>query len=160
MLFYSKNVKFFILFFHWNAKKTMLQIDPSIIAIILIVWILVVVLTKTVFNPVRKKMHERENGIASDREAGENADLHHDENLRKIEADIKKTRASAFAMRDSLEKQAQLEKEKLLTEVAQECRIQVNEARQELQKQVQDLKTALKKESDRLAENIEERLLK
>lgn len=137
----------------------MLQIDPSIIAVILIVWILVVVLTKTVFNPVRKTMHERENGIASDREAGEKADLHYDENLRKIEDDIKKARASAFAVRDSLERQAQQEKEKLLTEVSQECRIQVNEARQELQKQVQELKTDLKKESDRLAESIEERLL-
>ncbi len=138
----------------------MLQIEPGIIAVILIVWVLVMVLTKTVFNPVRKTMQERESGIAADREAGEKADLKHGENLRKVEDDIKKARASAFAIRDSLERQAQQEKEKLLTEVSQECRIQVNEARQELQKQVQELKTDLRKESDRLAENIEERLLK
>ena len=137
----------------------MLQIDPSIIIVFVIVWILVVVLTKTVFNPIRNNMRERDSGIQADREAGEKAEQDHDANLRKIDEDIKKARASAYAIRDKLEKEAEQEKERLLAEVARECRVQVDEARQSLQKQVQDLKSDLKKESERLAEKIEERLL-
>lgn len=137
----------------------MLQIDPSIILVIVIVWILVVVLTRTVFNPIRNTMRERDTGIAADREAGEKAEQDHEANLRKIDEDIKKARASAYAIRDKLEKEAEREKERLLSEVAHECRVQVDEARQTLQKQVEDLKSDLKKESERLAEKIEERLL-
>lgn len=137
----------------------MLQIDPSIIFVIAIVWILVIVLTKTVFNPIRHNMRERDSGIKSDRDAGEKAEQDHADNLRKIDEDIKKARASAYAIRDRLEKEAQQEKERLLAEVAHECRAQVDEARQSLQQQVQDLKSDLKKESERLAEKIEEKLL-
>ncbi|MFA9453036.1 MAG: hypothetical protein ACERK6_03900 [Candidatus Aminicenantaceae bacterium] len=137
----------------------MLQIDPSIILVIAIVWILVVVLTKTVFNPIRRVMRDRDEDIATDREAGNQAELEYESSLRKIEEDIKKARAAAYSIQDLLEKEALKEKEKLLAEVSRECRAQVNEAQQELQKQVQGLKFDLKQESARLAETIEEKLL-
>jgi F-type H+-transporting ATPase subunit b len=137
----------------------MLQIDPSIILVIAIVWVLVLVLTKTVFNPIRRVMRDRDEGIATDRDAGERAEQGYTGSLQQIEEDVKKARAAAYAIRDSLEKEALKEKEKMLAEVAQECRAQVDEARQELQKQVLDLKSDLKQESARLAEKIEEKLL-
>jgi F-type H+-transporting ATPase subunit b len=137
----------------------MLQIDPSIILVFAIVWVLVLVLTKTVFNPIRRVMRDRDEGIKTDREAGERAEQEYTDSLQRIEDDIKKARAAAYAIQDSLEKEALKEKEKLLTEVSQECRTQVDEARQELQKQVKDLKSDLEKESARLAEKIEEKLL-
>lgn len=137
----------------------MLQIDPSIILVIAIVWVLVVVLTKTVFNPIRRVMRDRNEGIATDREAGNQAELKYESSLRRIEEDIKKARAAAYSIQDSLEKEALKEKEKLLAEVSRACRAQVDEAQQELQKQVQDLKSGLKQESARLAEKIEEKLL-
>lgn len=137
----------------------MLQIDPSIILVIAIVWILVVVLTKTVFNPIRRVMRDRDEGIATDREAGNQAEQEYASSLRKIEEDIKKARTAAYSIQDSLEKEALKEKEKLIAEVSRECRAQVDEAQQELQKQVQDLKFDLRQESARLAEKIEENLL-
>lgn len=137
----------------------MLQIDPSIILVFAIVWILVLVLTKTVFNPIRRVMRDRDEGIRTDREAGEQAEREYTDGLQKIEDDVKKARAAAYAIQDSLEKAALKEKEALLAEVSKECRVQVGEARKELQKQVQDLKSDLEKESGRLAEKIEEKLL-
>ena len=137
----------------------MLQIDPSIILVFAIVWILVLVLTKTVFNPIRRVMRDRDEGIRADREAGEQAEREYTDGLQKIEDDVKKARAAAYTIQDSLEKAALKEKEALLAEVSQECRVQVGEARKELQKQVQDLKSDLEKESGRLAEKIEEKLL-
>lgn len=137
----------------------MLQIDSSIILVFAIIWILVLVLTKTVFNPIRRIMRDREDGIASDREAGVQAELAYQDSLRKFEDEIKQARAAAYAIQDSLEKEALKEKERMFSEVSQECRAQVDEARQELQKQVRDLKSDLKKESDWMAEKIEEKLL-
>ena len=137
----------------------MLQIDPSIILVIAIVWVLVLVLTKTVFNPIRRVMRDRDEGLATDREAGERAEQEYTSSLQQIEEDVKKARAAAYAIQDSLEKEALIEKEKMLAEVSKECRTQVDEARQELQKQVKDLKSDLKQESARMAEKIEEKLL-
>ncbi len=137
----------------------MLQIDPSIILVIAIVWVLVLVLTKTVFNPIRRVMRDRDEGLATDREAGERAEQEYTSSLQQIEEDVKKARAAAYAIQDSLEKEALIEKEKMLAEVSKECRAQVDEARHELQKQVKDLKSDLKQESARMAEKIEEKLL-
>jgi len=137
----------------------MLQIDPSIILVIAIVWVLVLVLTKTVFNPIRRVMRDRDEGLATDREAGERAEQEYTSSLQQIEEDVKKARAAAYAIQDSLEKEALIEKEKMLAEVSKECRAQVDEARHELQKQVKHLKSDLKQESARLAGKIEEKLL-
>ncbi len=82
----------------------MLQIDPSIILVFAIIWILVLVLTKTVFNPIRRIMHDREDGIASDREAGVQAERAYEDSLRKVEDEIKQARAAAYAIQDALEK--------------------------------------------------------
>jgi F0F1-type ATP synthase membrane subunit b/b' len=137
----------------------MLQIDSSIILVFAIIWILVFVLTKTVFNPIRRIMRDREDGIASDREAGVQAERAYEDSLRKVEDEIRQARAAAYAIQDTLEKEALKEKERMFSAVSKECRAQVDEARQELQKQVRDLKSDLKKESDRMAEKIEEKLL-
>jgi F-type H+-transporting ATPase subunit b len=137
----------------------MLKIDPSIIIVIIIVWILVAVLTKTVFNPIRRVVNDRNRRIQTDREAGEEAAEAYQNNLQKIEEDIKRAKASAFSIRDRLEKEAAKDRERMLSEVSQACRERVDQARQELKQQVQDLKSELKRESEQLAEKIEERLL-
>ncbi len=137
----------------------MLQIDPSIIVIFLIVWVLVAVLTKTVFKPVRRVVDDRDRRIRSDQEAGEEAVQEYQSHLQKIEEDIKHAKASAFSIRDSLEREAARERERMLAEVSRECRARVDRARLQLEQQVEDLKSELNKESERLAEKIEERLL-
>jgi F-type H+-transporting ATPase subunit b len=137
----------------------MLQIEPSVVVVFIIVWILVVVLTKMVFGPVRRVMRNREEGISSDREAAEQAAQVHEHSLIKIEEDLKQARASAYAVRASLEKDALKEKEKMLAEVSKACREQVESARKDLEEQVERLKAELVQESERLAGEIEERLL-
>lgn len=137
----------------------MLQVDSSLIVVFVIVWILVVVLTRVFFNPIRKVMRDRQEGIDQDRLADEAACSEIVLNLQKIEEDIKEARTSAGAIRESFEKKALKEKERLISEVSQECRAQVNEARKELKEQTENLKAEIKAESDDLAESIEKRLL-
>ena len=51
------------------------------------------------------------------------------------------------------------EKDRMLSEIAQECRAKVNEVKEQLEKKVEDLKKDLASESKILSEKIEQRLL-
>ena len=73
--------------------------------------------------------------------------------------EIKKTRASAFAIREKYKQEALKEKEQMLISVSQECRAQVNQAKKEMDEQLENLKADLQAESDILAETIKQRLL-
>ena len=137
----------------------MLSADIGLVVILIIVWILVVVLTKVYFNPVRKVMQKRERGINKDREAGEKAVREYAQTVQRIDEEIKKTKASTFAIREKYKQEALKEKEQMLRSVSQECRTQVNQAKKELDEQLKKLKTDLQAESDLLAEKIKQRLL-
>lgn len=137
----------------------MLSADIGLFVILIIVWVLVIVLTKVFFNPVRRVMQNRDQGIHSDREAGEKAVAEYEHTIQKIDEEIKKTRASAFAIREKYKQEALKEKEQMLKSVYQECRDQVKQASKELEEQLQHLKADLQAESDHLAEKIKQRLM-
>jgi F-type H+-transporting ATPase subunit b len=137
----------------------MLSVDISLVVVFLMVWILVVVLTRLFFKPLRKVMENRDRTIDEDRAAGESASSEQETLLRKIEDDIKQTRTAALAARQTLERRAAEQKERLLGEVSRECREEVSRARAQLEKQVETLKTELESESERMAERIENKLL-
>lgn len=137
----------------------MLSVDISLVVVFLMVWILVVVLTRLFFKPLRKVMETRDRTIEEDRAAGESASVEQETLLRKIEDDIKQTRTAALAARQSLERQAAEQKERLLSDVSRECREEVSRARAQLEKQVESLKAELETESERMAERIENKLL-
>lgn len=137
----------------------MLSVDISMIVVFVIAWILVIVLTRLFFKPLKKVMIEREQGIENDLQAGKSAAGEHEEIIRKIEEDVKQTRLTAQSTRQNLEKQAQEQRDRLLSEVSRECRDQMSRARKELDQQIVDLKNDLEAESERMAELIEKKLL-
>ena len=137
----------------------MLSVDASLFVIFLIVWILVVILTKTFFNPIRKVMQDRDKGLDQYRQITEKAAEEYELTILKIEKDIKEAKAEAYAIRDEFEKAAAQEKARMLGEVSQECRIKINEAQKKLKTQAENLKKELETESEMLAEKIEQRLL-
>ena len=137
----------------------MLSVDISSLVVFIIVWVLVVVLTRIFFKPLTRVISERERRIEQDRQAGETASREHEKLIRKIEDDVKQTRSAALATRQSLEKEAREKKDRLLEEVSRECRDKVNRARTELSDQVEALKAELEADSERLAGKIEKKLL-
>ncbi len=138
----------------------MLSVDGNLIVVFILIWVLLIILTKIFFNPVRKVMGKREKGIEKDRKAGKEAGEKYEEIIRKIEENIKSARASAYKARDKYEKEAGEEKERMLAEVSGECRTQIEQARKELNEQLDSLKAEIRSESRLLAEKIEQRLLK
>ncbi len=137
----------------------MLSIDASLIVIFVIIWILLGVLSKVYYNPVRKIMRKRDTEIEQNKKATQEALDKTEIALQKIEEDMKSAKAAARSIRERLEKDALKEKERLLQEIGQECRSQVEKAKKELQEKTESLKKELKPQSVQLAERIEKKIL-
>lgn len=137
----------------------MLSIDVSFLVVFFIIWILLAVLTKIFFNPLRKVMNKREENISGDERACEQAKQEYTQILDNIESEIKNARSSSRKTRDSLSRNALKEKERMLEEISEECRSQVSQAKKEMEKKLSELKKELEKKSKDLSKEIEKRLL-
>ena len=137
----------------------MLSIDASVIVIFVIVWILVLVLSRVYFKPLRRVMRQRDGQIRQDREAAQEAMDKHAKTFERIEGDIDAAKISARETREEWAREAQREKESMIEEVSQECRKQVQKAHRELEEKVEHLKKELEPRSQDLAEKIAKKLL-
>jgi F0F1-type ATP synthase membrane subunit b/b' len=137
----------------------MLSIDASLIVIFILVWILVLVLSRVFFKPVAKVMRERETRLAKDKDETRRALEAYAEDLKRIENELREARLEAAHMRESAAEGSNREKARLLQEVNAERRAQVEKARAELQAEVERLKKELEAGTDDLAGEVERRLL-
>jgi len=140
-------------------NSLMLSIDASLIVVFVLVWILVLVLSRVFFKPVIRVMRERETRIAKDKDETRQALEAYAEDLRRIEEGLKEARLEAARIRESAAEGSQREKARLLQEVNAERRAQVDKARAELQAEVERLKKELEARTDDLAGEVERRLL-
>ena len=137
----------------------MLSIDASVIVIFFLVWILLYVLTKIFFNPLRKVMHERDKKILDNRQSAEKAFEKYEQSIREIEEKLKNARIASYATRDQFENDAAKEKERMISEVTNEVRSQVDGAKAEMDERIAKLKKDLDKISQTLAKDIEKKIL-
>ncbi len=137
----------------------MLSLDANFVVVFIIIWILVFVLSKLFFNPVRRVRDRRELGIAADRQARQQAIESYERSLADIEAGIKEAKTEAESARSRLEQEALAEKNKLLAEVSAECRRQVEQARADLERTTRELQNGLAQDASSLAERIEKKFL-
>ncbi|MBN2206333.1 MAG: ATP synthase F0 subunit B [Candidatus Aminicenantes bacterium] len=137
----------------------MLSIDASFIAVFLIVWILVLFLSKVLFKPLTKLMSERDARIKSDIEGARNALAAAEQDLQEVENRIRAARTEAVALQEAAETDALQDKSRMLAELGEACRAQGLAARQELDKDAARIKEELRSQTELLAEKIEERLL-
>jgi len=137
----------------------MISVDISLVVVFILIWILLAILTKIYFNPVRNVMKKRHSKISDDTIVGKNAEEKYEKIIEKIEEDLKAAKNSSFEIKDDFEMQALKEKEKMLSDISSECRAQVKEAQKALDDQVSELKKKIHKESGDLAKKIEEKIL-
>ena len=136
----------------------MLSIDISAIVIFAIVWILLALLNKVFFKPLRKVMGEREAQITGDRNVGQKALEEYDAALLEIEEKINNAHKDAQSKRDKYLLEAMKEKEKMLAEITHEGRNQVEKEKEKLEGELKRLKRELEAKSDLLAKKIEQRI--
>ena len=137
----------------------MLSIDGTFLIVFAIVWVLVFLLTRIFYNPIRRVMNERRTKLEGDRSAADRAVAQYDEKVREIEDSIKSARSAANATRDDFEKEALKKKDEMLKEISAQCRSQVDEAKAQLEKEVEKIKKELERESEDIAAKIEKKLL-
>ena len=94
----------------------MLSIDASLIVIFILVWILVLVLSRVFFKPVAKVMRERETRLAKDKDETRRALEAYAEDLKRIENELREARLEAARMRESAAEGSNREKARLLQE--------------------------------------------
>jgi F-type H+-transporting ATPase subunit b len=137
----------------------MLSINATAIVVFLVVWILVLVLTRVFFKPILRVLDERSGRIARDKAAADEALEATNRDLRRVEEGLKEARAAADAIRNSAETEALNEKSRLVREVQAEGRAEVEKAKEELLREMETLKKELEARAAEIAETIEKRIL-
>lgn len=137
----------------------MIDIDASFIAIFIIVWIMVFVLSRLFFNPLRKIMEEREAKVKGRQEAFQESTEVYEKTVCEIEERLKSARILSEQTKDNLKHEALKKRELMLEEISTEYRSQVEKAQEKLEKQTTSLRRELGAEAKLLAERIEQKLL-
>ena len=137
----------------------MLQIDTSLIVVFLVVWILIAVLSKVFFKPLRIVREERESKMEENQKAVDSALEAFDRESLRIEEQLRGAKVMAESTRTDLENEGLKERVRILEEANRECRNLISEAKQELNRQLGALKKELDARSQHLAERVERRLL-
>jgi len=137
----------------------MLTIDTNLIIVFFIIWVLVAVLSKFFFKPLRKTMEKRKTTLEENRKGTESSLAGYEQTSLQIEEKLRAARAEAQDMRDKFEQEGLRKKELTLEETHEECREQVEEAKKKLNRRLEGLKKELEPRSKQLAQRIEQRLL-
>ncbi len=137
----------------------MIDIDASFIAIFIIVWIMVFVLSRLFFNPLRKIIEEREAKVKGRQKAFQKSTEVYEKTVCEIEERLKSARILSEQTKDNLKHEALKERERMLEEISTEYRSQVEKAQEKLEKQTTSLRRELGAEAILLAERIEQKLL-
>jgi F-type H+-transporting ATPase subunit b len=137
----------------------MISIDASLIVIFIIVWVLVFVLSRLFFNPLRKIMEEREAKVSRSREASQRSAEAYEKTIYEIDERLKSARTLSEKEMESIKHLALKERERLLEKISAEYRSQVAEAQEQLEKQATGLRSELSTEAGLLAARIEQKIL-
>jgi F-type H+-transporting ATPase subunit b len=137
----------------------MLKIDATALVVFVVVWVLVLILTRIFFKPILRVLDERAERIARDKAAADEARKASEADLKRIEDGLKEARAAADAIRNAAEAEALKDKSRLVREVQAEGRAEVEKAKAELLREMERLKKDLDKHTDEIAETIEKRIL-
>jgi len=137
----------------------MLSIDLTFAVIFLLVWVLVLILSRVFFKPVGRMMEERGSRSRENKEAARKALDAYAQGLRKIEEDLKEAKAASDKIQEALETEALRERLRLLSDLNTESRKQVEKAREEINGEIDRLKSELAGEVERLAGEVERKVL-
>jgi len=137
----------------------MLSIDATILVTFALVWILVIVLSRVFFKPVGRVLGERAARLEKAKAETEKALAATEQDIKRIEDSLKEARSAAAGVREKAELEALKEKARIVQEIQQACRVQVDQAKGELDERVAKLKQELDAATAGLSEEIERRIL-
>jgi F-type H+-transporting ATPase subunit b len=137
----------------------MLSVNATVLITFVLVWVLVLILSRVFFKPVGRILAERQARLDKAKAETDAALAAAQEDLRRIEERLKEARAASDAIWDRAESESLKEKGRIVQELQAETRAQVEKARQDLEREVERLKKELDAQTERLAGDIERRIL-
>jgi F-type H+-transporting ATPase subunit b len=137
----------------------MLDFDITIFVVFVIVWVLVIALSRVFFKPLTRIIDKRRAQIEGDNSAAREALEKYERDIRRIEDSLKEAKAASQNIREKAEIEAFREKSRLVQAVQAEGRSQVERAKKELEEKIEELKKELEAKTGDLAEEIEKRLM-
>jgi F-type H+-transporting ATPase subunit b len=137
----------------------MLSVNATVLVTFVLVWILVFVLSKVFFKPVRRILDERSARLEKAKAETQAALDAYGKGLREVEEKLKKARAASAEIWDRAELEALKEKSRMVQDLQAESRSQVEKAKQELERHVERLKKDIDARTDEIAADIERRIL-
>ena len=133
--------------------------DATVLVTFVLVWVLVLVLSRVFFKPVGRILAERQARLDEAKAQTDKALAAAREDLRRIEERMKEARAASDAIWDQAESQSLKEKSRIIQDLQAETRAQVEKAKQDLEREVERLKKELDAKTGQLAGEIERRIL-
>ena len=137
----------------------MLEIDLNFIIVFVIIWALVIVLTRVFFKPYLDVREQRKKILEENQKAHELALKEYQDQLGQIEASLKEAKKKSQLIKEKVITEAVNEKARLISEIQAEIKEQVTTAREELGHQTDKLKAELREKVEVLAEQLEEKLI-
>lgn len=137
----------------------MLEIDATVLVTFVLIWILVIVLSRVFFKPLRKVMDDREARLRGDLNAAQASMDETARRLRDVEAGLKAARTEAEEIRAKFELEALKEKNQMVAEAGAAAKAEIDSARAEFEAEIGRLKEELRAEAAPLAAKIEEKIL-
>ncbi len=133
--------------------------DATVIVTFVLVWVLVLILSRVFFKPVGRILAERQARLDQAKAETDRALAAAQEDLQRIEDRMKEARAASDAIWDQAESESLKEKSRIVQDLQAETRAQVEKARRDLEHEVERLKKELDAQTERLAGDIERRIL-
>jgi len=133
--------------------------DATVLVTFVLVWLLVLILSRTFFKPVGRVLAERQARLDRAKAETDQALAAAQDDLRRIEDRLKEARAASDAIWDRTESESLKEKSRIIQDLQAETRAQVENARRDLDREVARLKKELDSQTERLAGDIERRIL-
>jgi F0F1-type ATP synthase membrane subunit b/b' len=132
----------------------MMSLDGSLIAAILIFLAVVVVLNRTLFQPLLRVQAEREHRTTGTvAQANKNLERHK-ELFGRYEASLKNARLEGYRFQETTRSEAMKKRGEMLGEARKEAERMVQGSRQTMQQQVQAAKAQLAQEAQEMAGSI------
>ena len=137
----------------------MLDINGTVLIVFALVWVLVLILSRVFFKPISRLRREREARLAGDREETRRTLETYEKEVRAVEESLAAARAEAARLKEEAEGEAMKENARLLQEVSDERRAQVEKAKADLAAEVERLKKELDAKTAELAGELERKVL-
>lgn len=137
----------------------MLNLDISVLVIIILIWLLMTILNKIYFRPVGKVIQEREDKVVSDSRELESMTLQIEEKTRSIENTLSDSKKKSMRMREELIQKGESIRQDIIRDAREKSKILFEESIRELDEEIRKAEDKLTRQVDSFSRHIKETFL-